>query len=150
MNVLFLFFSPRRVKGVARWWGFCIPFLIATTLWFALFDKIRFIFMNSNLLTKFIELNFVTFLYIAILSGFAVVFEKDRQKSMQLPFYFLPYLFLPIYVRILQLFDLKPLWAFQISFLHSIFISVGEYGYYYALIRAAGNIVVSLVVREWV
>ncbi len=149
MKFFLLFFSRRAVEKTSDWWTVFLPFILASTIWFGLFDKISFFVLNTNRLVKFLEFNLLIFFYILGLCGAAMVFEKDKRKVLQIPLYFLPYIFLPLYTRILDFFAMPVFWAFEICFLHSMIISLSEYGLYFTIFRVVGNLSATLVVRDW-
>ncbi|HEY8542549.1 MAG TPA: hypothetical protein VIL29_09200 [Pseudothermotoga sp.] len=149
MNCLELLYSPKKIMKVAGYWTLLIPFILVNTLWFSLSDKIRYVLLNTNYFSYYIEFNLIVFIYIAILCGVVALLERNFKKIFSLPLFFIPYFFVPIYLRILEILDLPPIFSISIGFVHSLLFSFNCYRLSVHIIRTVVCILVILVVRRW-
>ncbi|MEJ5228739.1 MAG: hypothetical protein WHT65_01940 [Pseudothermotoga sp.] len=149
MNYFELLYSAKRISKVADYWTLVVPLILANVLWFSLSDLLKYVFLNTNYLFKYIELNVFIFGYVIVLCGVVGLLERDLKKVLSLPLFFIPYFFLPLYFRILGILQLPPMLSMAISFTHSMMISAGYYKWTIQIIRTAVCIMVMLVVRRW-
>lgn len=149
MSCFELVYSPKRIAKVADYWTLLIPFVLANTLWFSLSDKIRYVILNTNYFVNYIKFNLVIFIYIAIICGVVALVERDFKKIFSMPLFFVPYLFIPIYLRIFEALNLPPMFSISISFVHSLLSSFNCYKLSIHVIRTIVCILIMLVVRRW-
>lgn len=149
MSCFELVYSPKKIAKVADYWTLLIPFVLANTLWFSLLDKIRYVILNTNYFVNYIEFNLVIFIYVVILCGVVALVERDFKKIFSMPLFFVPYLFIPIYLRIFEALNLPPMFSISISFVHSLLSSFNCYKLSIHVIRTIVCILIMLVVRRW-
>ncbi|AEH50973.1 hypothetical protein [Pseudothermotoga thermarum] len=149
MKVISVFFSQNAISKNSGPLTLLVPFLLSTTVWFGLIDKVRYVVLNTNVFLKFCEFNLFVFLYMITLCGLTYIFEKDKKKSLEVPLHFSPYLLFPVYYRILKIAGLPPSMALEVCFVHSILLSLKRFGLYFVSYRAIGLVLVSMVVRRW-
>lgn len=149
MSCFELVYSPKKIAKVADYWTLLIPFVLANTLWFSLSDKIRYVILNTNYFVNYIKFNLVIFIYIVIICGVVALVERDFKKIFSMPLFFVPYLFIPIYLRIFEALNLPPMFSISISFVHSLLSSFNCYKLSIHVIRTIVCILIMLVVRRW-
>lgn len=149
MSYLGLLYSPKKIAKVADYWTLLIPFILTNTLWFSLSDKIRYVLLNTNYFVGYVQFNTIVFVYVAILCGVTALIERDFKKIFSMPLFFLPYLFVPIYLRILEFFGLPSILSISIGFVHSLLSSFDYYKPSIHVIRTIACILVMMVVRRW-
>ncbi|MGB9821426.1 MAG: hypothetical protein ACPLVG_08715 [Pseudothermotoga sp.] len=149
MNYFGLLYSSKKIAKASSYWTLILPFIVVNTLWFSLSDKIRYVFLNTNYVADYFKLNLAVFLYAIILCGVVALIERDFRKVFAAPLFFIPYMFLPIYIRILEFFNLPPMLSISFSFVHSLMTSFSYYRLSVHVIRTVACILVMLVVRRW-
>ncbi len=149
MSYFGLLYSSKKIAKVADYWTLIVPFILVNTLWFSLLDRVRYVFLNTNYFVNYVKLNLAVFVYVIILCGMVALIERDFKKIFSMPLFFIPYMFLPLYIRIFEFFNLPLMVSISFGFVHSLLISFNYYRLSIHIIRTVVCILIMLVVRRW-
>jgi len=148
MRLLGLFY-PKKLERNADSSNFLFPVIVGTVLWFSFFDKLRFVFLGSNMAIRFVQFLILFLLYVFALCGVEMLLGSTFKRVFLIPASFLPYILLPIYYRIFMILNLPWALAFAVPFVHSSIISMNYVSKLLILLRAAGYVLALLVVKSW-
>lgn len=148
MRILKCLFVKDAFLKVHETWSFLIALITFNTVIIAFWDNLQLVFVGTNLLVKYIEMNVAFLIYVFLLCGLTLL-RRDVQDALSVPLLFFPYILTPIYAVMLAWLRFPKALSFTIAFVHSIFLA-SEHDPLILSVRIFAYLGLLTVVRYWI